>query len=177
MATIPTDPAERRAYFVALGRAGGTATYNKFGTDYMVELGKRGFVTTLERYGGEFVWRLLWQSYRRKFPDRAGPLRRTTPEACEKDRLRAQARRLYPAPQPCVDCGAPGTQRDHIRGVLAGNGPDNIAWRCERCHGHKTRAERQMRREISPPGDEPGASGHIHHTCIEGRSCCCGPRL
>ena len=155
MATIPTEPADRRAYFAALGRAGGTATYAKLGADHMAELGKKGFVTTLERYGGDFVWRLLWRSYLRKFPERTGPLRRTTPEAREKGRLRAAARRLYPDPQPCVDCGAPGTQRDHVHGVLAGNGPANVAWRCDRCHGHKTRGERQARWNGAATRDEP----------------------
>jgi len=29
--------------------------------------------------------------------------------------------------------------------VLAGNAPDNVAWRCDRCHTAKTRAERDAR--------------------------------
>jgi len=143
MAVIPTEPDERRAYFVALGRAGGTATYNKFGIDHMVELGRRGFSTTLERYGGDFVWRLLWRSYLQKFPDRSGPRRRTTAEVREKDRLRAQARRLYPDPQACAICGAPGQERHHIAGVPAGNNPDNVQWLCSPCHAVLSRAERQ----------------------------------
>lgn len=143
MATIPTTSEERRAYFTALGRAGGTATYARFGSSYMATLGKQGFRVTLGRYGGDFVWRLLRESYLRKFPDRDGPRRRTTVEARAKVRLRAKARRLYPIPQLCVDCGEPGTQRDHVHGVLAGNASDNIAWRCDRCHSRKTRIERQ----------------------------------
>ena len=109
----------------------------------MAALGRIGFTVTLGRYGGDFVWRLLRESYLRKFPDRTGPRRRTTAQAREKDRLRAQARRLYPESHPCVVCGATGTQRDHVRGVLAGNGPENVGWRCDRCHGKKTQAERQ----------------------------------
>src|SRR5579864_1640610 len=137
MAAIPTEPAARRAYFVALGRAGGTATFTKFGGAHMVALGKQGFRITLGRYGGAFVWRLLRESYLRKFPDRTGPRRRTTAIAREKERIRGAARRLYPTPRPCVDCGAPGTQRDHIDGALAGNAPSNVAWRCAHCHAAK----------------------------------------
>lgn len=145
MAVIPTEPEERHAYFVALGQAGGAATLRKFGRRHFVELGRRGFVVTIGRYGGDFVWRLLRDSYLRKYPDRDRPLRRTTDEAREKDRLRAEARRLYPEPKPCVVCDEPATQRDHVHGVLAGNGPDNVQWRCDRCHDDKTRAERQAR--------------------------------
>jgi len=93
------------------------------------------------------VWRLLRDSYLRKYPDRTGPRRRATDTARAKDRLRAKARRLYPNPQPCADCSVPGTERDHIQGVLAGNGPENIAWRCDRCHAAKTRGERRARWE------------------------------
>lgn len=153
MAMIPSDPTARHAYFVALGRAGGAATLAKHGTAHYAAMGKLGFQVTLGRYGGDFVWRLLRDSYLRKFPDRAGPRRRATDEARVKDRLRAEARRLYPEPQPCVACGQPGTERDHIHGVLAGNSPENIAWRCGDCHKKKTRAERQARwgqREVEP---------------------------
>ncbi len=143
MGVIPTDPEERRAYFAALGRAGGTATLERYGASHFAALGKQGFATTLGRYGSDFVWCLLRDSYLRKYPDRTGPRRRSTDEAREKDRLRAEARRLYPDPRPCADCGEPGTQRDHLRGVFAGNAPDNVAWRCDRCHAAKTRAERQ----------------------------------
>jgi len=145
MGAIPTEPEERRAYFAALGRYGGTAVYKKYGRERMVALGKQGFATTLGRYGGDFVWRLLRDSYLRKYPDRTGPCRRSTNETREKDRLRASARRLYPDPRPCANCGEPGTQRDHIHGVRAGNAPDNVAWRCDRCHAAKTRAERDAR--------------------------------
>jgi len=145
MAAIPTEPEERRAYFAALGRAGGAATLERYGASHFAALGKQGFATTLGRYGGDFVWLLLRDSYLRKYPNRTDPHRRATQEAREKDRLRAEARRLYPDPQPCVACGAPGTQRDHIDGVPAGNGPENIAWRCDRCHAAKTRAERDAR--------------------------------
>lgn len=143
--TIPTEPEARHDYFVALGRTGGAATFAKYGANHYVTLGKQGFATTLGRYGGDFVWRLLRASYLRKYTDRTGPRRRTTAKAREKGRLRAECRRLYPTAQPCVDCGAPGTQRDHIRGVVAGNGPENVAWRCDRCHAAKTRAERLAR--------------------------------
>ncbi len=142
MGAIPTNPEQRRAYFAALGRAGGAATVAKYGTSHYAALGKQGFATTLGRYGGEFVWSLLRDSYLRKYPNHTAPRRRSTDEAREKDRLRAEARRLYPDPQPCADCGEPGTQRDHVRGVRAGNAPDNVAWRCDRCHAAKTRAER-----------------------------------
>ena len=145
MGVIPTDPEERRAYFIALGRAGGTATVAKYGKERMVALGKQGFAVTLGRYGGDVVWLLLRDSYLRKYPDRTGPRRRATDAAHENERLRAEARRLYPDPQPCADCGALGTERDHIQGVLAGNGPENIAWRCDRCHAAKTRGERRAR--------------------------------
>ncbi len=143
IARIPTDPADRRAYFAALGRAGGTATHTKLGTDHMVTLGKKGFEATLKRYGGDFVWRLLWRSYLQKFPDRTGPLRRTTEETRAKDRLRAQARRLYPDPQACAICGGPGQERHHIAGVLAGNDADNVQWLCSACHAVLSRAGRQ----------------------------------
>ncbi len=145
MGVIPTEPEERRAYFAALGRAGGAAVYEKYGRERMVALGKQGFATTLGRYGSAFVWRLLRDSYLRKYPDRTGPRRRTTDEAHEKDHLRAEARRLYPNPHPCAVCGESGTQRDHVRGVLAGNAPDNVVWRCDHCHAVKTRAERDTR--------------------------------
>jgi hypothetical protein len=145
MTAIPTEPEARRAYFAALGRAGGTATYRVHGVAHMAALGRAGFATTLGRYGGDFVWRLLHDSYLHKFPDRTGPRRRTTDEAREKDRLRAEARRLHPDPQPCADCGESGTERDHIHGVLAGNAPDNLAWRCDGCHDEKTRCERHAR--------------------------------
>lgn len=145
MSVIPTAPEERRAYFAALGRSGGIATYKKRGASHFAAIGQAGFAVTLGRYGGDFVWRLLRDSYLRKFPDRTGPLRRTTEEAHVKDRLRAQARRHYPKPQACVDCGEPGVERDHIRSVLAGNEPGNVAWRCVRCHGEKTRIERRAR--------------------------------
>lgn len=142
MTRIPTEPEKRHDYFVALGHLGGATVYKRYGREHMVALGKQGFATTLGRYGGEFVWLLLRDSYLRKFPDRTGPCHRATEEARAKDRLRAEARRLYPDPQPCADCGEPGTQRDHINGVLNGNAPDNVAWRCDRCHAAKTRAER-----------------------------------
>ncbi len=145
MGAIPTEPEQRRAYFAALGRTGGAATLEKYGASHYAALGKQGFATTLGRYGGGFVWRLLRDSYLRKYPDRIGPCRRSTDEAREKDRLRAEARRLYPDPHSCVACGTPGTQRDHVRGVRAGNAPDNVAWRCDRCHAAKTRAERDAR--------------------------------
>lgn len=145
MTTIPTEPEERRVYFTALGRAGGRATVAKIGRSGMAELGKMGFATTLGRYGGDFVWRLLRDSYLCKYPDRTGQRRRTTAEAHEKDRLRAECRRLYPHPQPCVECGEPGTQRDHVHGVLVGNDLGNVAWRCDRCHAAKTHAERDAR--------------------------------
>jgi len=145
MMAIPTDPEERHAYFVALGRAGGAATRDKYSNTHFADLGKVGFAVTLGRYGGDFVWSLLRDSYVRKYPDRTGPRRRTTAEAREKDDLRAEARRLYPDPQPCADCGQPGTERDHIHGVLAGNTPDNVAWRCDDCHDQKTGAERHTR--------------------------------
>ncbi len=145
MGAIPTESEERRAYFAALGHVGGAATLERYGASHYATLGKQGFATTLDRYGGDFVWRLLRDSYLRKYPDRTGPRRRATDMAREKDRLRAKARRLYPDPQPCADCGAPGTERDHIQGVLAGNGPENIAWRCDRCHDAKTRGERRAR--------------------------------
>lgn len=143
MAVIPTDPGERHAYFVALGQAGGRATLRKLGRSQFVAIGKIGFSVTLGRYGGDFVWRLLRDSYLQKFPDRDRPRHRITAKAREKNRLRAEARRLYPEPQPCAVCHHPGTQRDHIRGVLAGNGPDNVQWLCDHCHDEKTRAERQ----------------------------------
>ncbi len=145
MGAIPTEPEERRAYFAALGRTGGAATLERYGASHFAALGKQGFATTLGRYGGDFVWRLLRDSYLRKYPDRTEPRCRSTDEAREKDRLRAEARRLYPDPHPCADCGEPGTQRDHVRGVRAGNAPDNVAWRCDRCHAAKTRAERGTR--------------------------------
>ncbi len=145
MSIIPTAPEERRAYFAALGRSGGTATYEKRGASHFAAIGRIGFAVTLGRYGGDFVWRLLRDSYLRKFPDRPGPLRRTTEEAHVKDRLRAQARRHYPEPQACVDCGEPGVERDHVHGVLASNESGNVAWRCARCHTLKTRAERRAR--------------------------------
>lgn len=143
MTMIPMEPEARHTYFVALGRAGGHATFEKHGVGHYAALGKQGFAVMLGRYGGDFVWRLLRESYLRKYPDRAEPRRRTTAQASEKDRLRAEARRLYPDPQPCVACGDPGTQRDHVHGVLAGNGPANVGWRCDRCHATKTRAERE----------------------------------
>jgi len=59
MGAIPTEPEDRRAYFAALGRAGGAAVYKKYGRERMVALGQQGFATTLGRYGGDFVWRLL----------------------------------------------------------------------------------------------------------------------
>ena len=145
MAVIPTDPEARHAYFVALGRTGGVATLTKYGPDHFSAIGKTGFAVTLGRHGGDFVWRLLRDSYLRKYPDRTGPRRRTTEEAREKDRLRAECRRLYPDTEPCIVCGAPGAQRDHVQGVLAGNGPENVAWRCDECHAEKTRAEREAR--------------------------------
>jgi len=145
MGAIPTEPEERHAYFVTLGRAGGAATLAKYGASHYAALGKVGFAVTLGRYGGDFVRQLLRDSYLRKYPDRAEPRRRTTDEVREKDRMRAACRRLYPDPQPCADCGEPGTQRDHVRGVFAGNAPDNVAWRCDRCHAAKTRAERDAR--------------------------------
>jgi len=145
MMAIPTDPEERHAYFVALGRVGGAATRDKYSNSHFADLGKVGFAVTLGRYGGDFVWSLLRDSYLRKYPDRTGPRRRTTAEARDKDHLRAEARRLYPDPQSCADCGKPGTERDHIHGVLIGNAPDNVAWRCDDCHREKTRAERHAR--------------------------------
>lgn len=152
MTMIPLEPEARRAYFAALGRAGGHATFERHGAGHYAALGKQGFAVTLGRYGGDFVWRLLRASYLRKYPDRTRPRRRTTTEAREKDCLRAECRRLYPTARPCADCGAPGTQRDHIHGVLAGNDPENVAWRCDDCHDEKTRAEREARwgtREIA----------------------------
>ena len=145
MPVIPREPAARRRYFAELGRAGGLATYRNYGAEYMTALGKLGFAVTLGRYGGDFVWGLLQESYLRKFPDRTGPLRCGTSEAHDKDRLRAEARRLYPHPQPCAVCGAPGQERHHVNGVLAGNDPENVVWHCIACHAEKTRAERQAR--------------------------------
>ena len=145
MAVIPTEPAARHAYFVALGRAGGTATYATYGAAHMAALGRVGFAVTLGRYGGDVVWHLLRDSYLQKFPDRTGPQRRATDEAHEKDRLRAAVRRLYPDPQPCLVCSAPGQERHHVNGVLAGNGPENVAWHCVPCHAAKTAAQRQVR--------------------------------
>ncbi len=157
MSGIPTAPEERRAYFAALGRSGGIATFKKLGASHFAAIGQAGFAVTLGRYGGDFVWRLLRDSYLRKFPERTGPLRRTTEEARVKDRLRARARRLYPDPHPCVDCGEPGVQRDHIRGVLAGNEPGNVAWRCACCHTLKTRAERRARWGTKEDSEIPDA--------------------
>jgi len=73
MGTIPTEPEERRAYFAALGRTGGAATLERYGASHYAALGKQGFATTLGRYGGDFVWRLLRDSYLRKYPDRTAP--------------------------------------------------------------------------------------------------------
>jgi len=157
MSVIPTAPEERHAYFAALGRTGGAALLKKYGAGRMSELGRRGFAVTLGRYGGDFVWRLLRDSYLRKFPDRTGPLRRTTDAARQKDRLRAEARRLYSDPQPCVDCGEPGVERDHVHGVLAGNEPDNVAWRCARCHNRKTHTERRARWGVKEDAEIPDA--------------------
>jgi len=145
MGAIPTEPEERRAYFAELGRAGGAATLATYGASHFAALGKVGFAVTLGRYGGDFVWRLLRDSYLRKYPDRTGPRHRATDAARQKDRLRAEARRLYTDPQPCADCGDPGMQRDHVHGVLAGNDPANVAWHCDRCHANKTRVERRVR--------------------------------
>jgi hypothetical protein len=82
----------RRTYFAALGRASGTATLKKYGRGRMVELGEIGAAVTLGCHSGDFVCRLLRNSYLAKLPDRDGPLRRTTPEL-----VRSTASGLKPA--------------------------------------------------------------------------------
>jgi hypothetical protein len=88
--TIPTEPEARHAYFVTLGRAGGSATCAKYGAGHYATLGKLGFAVTLGRYGGDFVWRLLRESYLRKYyaPENVAWLC----DDCHREKTRAKRR-------------------------------------------------------------------------------------
>ena len=47
---------------------------------------------------------------------------------------RMRARKLYPNPKPCEYCNNPKAERHHKDGNTLNNKPDNVVWRCRRCH-------------------------------------------
>lgn len=57
-------------------------------------------------------------------------------------KARAAHLRAYPT---CEACGAPATDVHHVNGIAAGNGPDNLASVCRRCHNRLTHGKREHR--------------------------------
>lgn len=122
---------ERRAYLRELGGRGGRATLARHGTEHMARIGKVGFQVTKERYGGEFLAKLLGESYERKFGRR---INLTTARNLLAERERAATRRAYPEPTACQSCGGPGQERHHLAGLGAGHGEGLVVWLCAGCH-------------------------------------------
>lgn len=128
-------------YYRKIGSLGGKRTVELHGREHMSEIGKAGFRATLRSVGGQVLAKILGESYQAKFGHPPDPeqWQEANPE---KDKVRAQARRRYPTLR-CSVCGKPATARHHVRGVEAGNAPENIEGRCQDHHGREAHRARR----------------------------------